>query len=85
MTVSSLVAINDIKNANFIRAGQVLKLSGTATVTSSASKAVYYTVKKGDTVWYLAKHYGSSMAQIKYWNKLSVNYVIYAGQKIRVK
>jgi LysM repeat protein/GH25 family lysozyme M1 (1,4-beta-N-acetylmuramidase) len=82
-TVSALTAINGIKNANFIRVGQVLKLSGT--VTKTASKVVYYTVRKGDTVWYLSRHYGTSMVQIKSWNKLNSKYVIYPRQKLRVK
>jgi LysM repeat protein/GH25 family lysozyme M1 (1,4-beta-N-acetylmuramidase) len=84
MTVSNLTAINGIKNKNFIRVGQVLKLTGTVT-QPAASKVAYYTVKKGDTVWYLSRKFGTSMAQIKSWNKLNMNYVIHPGQKLRVK
>jgi LysM repeat protein/GH25 family lysozyme M1 (1,4-beta-N-acetylmuramidase) len=84
-TVSALASINGIKNVNFIRTGQVLKLSGSATVTSSASKVTYYTVRKGDTVWYLSRYYGTSMTQIRSWNRLGANYVIYPGQKLRVR
>jgi LysM repeat protein/GH25 family lysozyme M1 (1,4-beta-N-acetylmuramidase) len=84
MSVSALASLNGIKNKNFIRVGQVIKLTSTVN-QSAASKAVYYTVKKGDVVSVIAKHHGTTSAQIKAWNKLSVNYVIYPGQKLRVR
>jgi LysM repeat protein/GH25 family lysozyme M1 (1,4-beta-N-acetylmuramidase) len=84
-TISTLASLNGIKNPNFIRTGQVLKLSGSAIVTSSASKAVYYTVKPGDVVSVIAMRYGSTSAQIKSWNKLNAKYVIYPNQKLRVR
>jgi LysM repeat protein/GH25 family lysozyme M1 (1,4-beta-N-acetylmuramidase) len=85
MTVSQLASINGIKNKNLIRVGQVLKLTWTATVQSTASKTVYYTVKSGDVVSAIAKRYGSTSAQIKTWNKLNAKYTIYPGQKLRVR
>jgi LysM repeat protein/GH25 family lysozyme M1 (1,4-beta-N-acetylmuramidase) len=84
LTVNTLASINGIKNKNFIRVGQVLKLTGTV-AQPAASKAVYYTVKKGDVVSVIAKRYGSTSAQIKTWNKLNSKYTIYPGQKLRIK
>jgi len=49
------------------------------------SKPVYHKVVKGDTVAKLAKKYGSTIYQIKAWNKLDKNYTIYVGKTIRVK
>jgi LysM repeat protein/GH25 family lysozyme M1 (1,4-beta-N-acetylmuramidase) len=83
MTVSNLASINGIKNPNLIRAGQVLKLSGSAPLVTS--KSVFYTVRKGDVVSVLAHRNGSTTAQIKSWNKLNYNCTIYPGQKLRVK
>lgn len=51
------------------------------------SKAEYYTVKKGDTLWDLAKKYygnGNQYPKIKSLNGLTSD-TIYAGQKLRVK
>lgn len=45
----------------------------------------YYTVQKGDTVSNIAKQYGTSIQQIKSWNKLNDDYLIKPGQKLRVK
>lgn len=78
-SVNELVKLNNIKNPNLIYPGQKIKLKG------SASKAIYHTVKKGDTVSELAVKYGSSVAQIKSWNKLKDVNKIYVGQKLRVK
>jgi LysM repeat protein/GH25 family lysozyme M1 (1,4-beta-N-acetylmuramidase) len=83
-TVSTLATANGIKNVNLIRVGQVLKISGSAPAAVN-NKAVYYKVKRGDTVSALAKRFGSSSAQIKSWNRLDNRYTIYAGKTIRVK
>ncbi|NEY20490.1 LysM peptidoglycan-binding domain-containing protein [Bacillus ginsengihumi] len=58
-------------------------LSGTASTSSSAKK--YHKVVRGDVVSRLAKKYGSSISQIKSWNKLNREYTIYVGEKLRVK
>lgn len=42
-------------------------------------------VVPGDTVSKLAAKYGSTIQQIKDWNKLDKNYTIYAGKTIRVR
>ncbi|MDP4104751.1 MAG: LysM peptidoglycan-binding domain-containing protein, partial [Bacillota bacterium] len=80
-TVRTLAALNNIKNVNFIMAGQVLKLKGTVV----SSKAVYHVVRRGDTVSELALQFGSTKAQIKAWNNLDSRYTIYIGKTIRVK
>ncbi|NMH83249.1 GH25 family lysozyme [Heyndrickxia coagulans] len=83
-TIARLKSLNGIKNVNLIYVGQRLKISGsTTTVTSNRKK--YVTVKKGDTVSELAAKYGSTITKIKSWNKLNSKYVIYPGQKLRVK
>ncbi|UZH06469.1 LysM peptidoglycan-binding domain-containing protein [Heyndrickxia coagulans] len=83
-TVSKLKSLNGIKNVNLIYVGQRLKISGSTTTVTSNSKK-YVTVKKGDTVSELAAKYGSTITKIKSWNKLNSKYVIYPGQKLRVK
>ncbi|MBT2688250.1 N-acetylmuramoyl-L-alanine amidase [Bacillus sp. ISL-47] len=47
--------------------------------------AVYHTVVSGDTVYSLSRTYGSTIQQIKDWNNLDDNYIIYVGQVLRVK
>ncbi|PEJ33168.1 hypothetical protein CN689_12470 [Peribacillus butanolivorans] len=45
-------------------------------------KATYHTVVKGDTISALAKKYGSTIIQVKDWNKLDSSYTIMVGQKL---
>jgi N-acetylmuramoyl-L-alanine amidase len=50
------------------------------------NSAVFHTVVSGDTVYSLSRTYGSTVQQIKDWNKLDVNYTIYVRQVLlRVK
>ena len=52
---------------------------------TSSSSAVYYTVKKGDTLSKIASKYGTTVSQIVKWNNISNPNLIYIGQKFRVK
>lgn len=45
----------------------------------------YHTVIKGDLVSKIAMEYGSTIKEIKTWNKLDSKYTIKVGQKLRVK
>jgi len=83
-TVSELAKINKIKNPNLIFVGQKLKVPGKPKANTTTA-ARYHIVKKGDTVSELAAKYGSTIAQIKSWNKLKDVNKIYVGQKLRVK
>jgi len=51
----------------------------------ATSTAKYHKVVSGDVVSKLAIKYGSTISQIKAWNKLDSKYTIYVGTKIRVK
>lgn len=52
---------------------------------TSSSPAMYYTVKKGDTLSKIANKYGTTVSQIVKWNNISNPNLIYVGQKFRVK
>lgn len=51
---------------------------------AATTKPVYYTVKKGDSAFAIAKKHGITMTQLKEWNHLDFN-EIKVGQKLRVK
>ena len=78
VTVKQLQDWNNIKNSSSIRVGQTLKLH---TATSSWTN---YTVKAGDSLGGIARHYGCSVSDLKSWNNLSTS-VIQPGQKLRVQ
>jgi len=82
-TVNQLVSLNNIKNPNFIRVGQKLKLPGES--TSSKTKKRYYTVKRGDTLSHIAQRYKTSVNKLVRLNNIKDANKIYVGQKLRVK
>ena len=80
-TYQHLAAINGIADPNRIYPGQVLKVDGSAQI----STAQYYTVKSGDTLSGIASRYGTTYQAIAALNGLSNPNLIYPGQKLRVK
>lgn len=90
-TVATLQSLNNIKNANLIYPGQIIKLpqttgnnasNGTSMVTSKSNT---YTVKKGDTLSEIAKKYGTTVSQLQKLNNIKDPNVIYAGQILKLK
>lgn len=76
-TVAVLQSLNNIKNANLIYIGQVLKLSGTV-----ASSGGSYTVKSGDTLSEIAIQVNSTVKKLQDKNGIKDANKIYIGQKI---
>ena len=50
-----------------------------------ASKVQYYTVRAGDNLTAIAQRFGTSVAQLVAWNRISNPNLILVGQKLRVK
>ena len=61
------------------------KAKSAAATVPAASKVVYYTVGKGDTLSKIAKKYGVTVDQLMKWNKLKDAGSIRKGQKLIVK
>ncbi|RYM02811.1 LysM peptidoglycan-binding domain-containing protein [Sporolactobacillus sp. THM7-7] len=76
-TVSSLARLNHISNPNKIFVGQRIKLSGTASVSSRS-----YTVRRGDTLWEIARSKGTTVGKLKSKNNLRSD-LIFPGQKLK--
>lgn len=76
-----------LKSASFIEAlarGHVNGITKSFNLPKK-STAVYHTVVSGDTVYSISRTYGSTVQQIRDWNNLDGNYIIYVGQRLRVK
>ncbi|MHB1536452.1 MAG: LysM peptidoglycan-binding domain-containing protein, partial [Acidimicrobiales bacterium] len=64
-TVEALASQNDISDPNFIMAGQVLTIDGSAPTTSAApASGGSYTVRAGDTLGAIASRYGTTAANL---------------------
>ena len=90
---SSLMALNNLRNRNFIREGQVLILPGNdgsnpvslARLTSElvASNGIYV-VRNGDNIAGIARRFDTSPQTIQSLNDLTDMNKIYVGQELRV-
>lgn len=93
-SIASLVALNDIKNPNLVRIGQVLSLpAATSTAppstppaappatTAPAGGATHHVVRAGETISGIASRYGISQAQLIAANGLTDGRV-YVGQRL---
>ncbi|MEK5323382.1 LysM peptidoglycan-binding domain-containing protein [Aeribacillus sp. FSL M8-0254] len=83
-TVSELAKINKIKNPDLIFVGQKLKVPGKPKANTTTA-ARYHVVQKGDTLWEIAKKYGTTVDKLVNLNKIKNPDLVYPGQKIRVK
>lgn len=99
MNLAQIAALNQISNLNAIRVGQVLKVSNAAgsnntqnttqpsagAPTNTAPSTTGYTVKSGDTLSAVAAANGVSLANLLSWNNLSLQAIIYPGQKLTIQ
>lgn len=79
-TVNAIARANNLKNPNFIRVGQKLWIPTGG--GASTCNGTWYTVQQGDTVYSLAKKYGTTVEAISRANGLRDPYVIKTGQRL---
>ena len=87
--VSRIVQANNINHKHFIRTGQKLKipLRGSGRVYASQSTSLSggkYKVRKGDSLWLIAKKFKTNTKTLQRLNKLDSTR-LYVGQMIKVK
>lgn len=76
-TASALQSANNIRNANLIYPGQVLRVNGQTT----AQRA--YTVRSGDNLSVIASRLGTTVAHLQSANSIRNANLIYPGQTLR--
>ncbi len=88
VSVDQLCVWNNIRNRNVIVPGQKLVVRVPASdvdyAESTSDPPRYHTVRRGESVSTIAKHYGLRTSQVLYWNGLSSRDPIYPGQKLYV-
>ena len=82
-TYQALAAYNGIANPNLIHPGQVIRIPGSGSGSTSGEQ--YYTVVSGDNLTRIANRYGTTVNQLVAWNGIKNPNLIYPGQKLRVK
>lgn len=78
-TVSALASLNHIANPDLIYPGQELNLP-----RSSVPSAGTYTVRRGDTLWGIARWYGTTVSALAELNRIANPDLIYPGQVLKL-
>jgi membrane-bound lytic murein transglycosylase D len=90
-SVRRIMRANNLRRSNYIVAGKTLKipLRGTtipSTSTRTAVKGVipeYHKVRRGDSLWIIARRYGTTVKQIQALNNLTTT-ALSIGQKLKI-
>ncbi len=94
-SVRTLMQLNDLRRANSIRRGQVLKLPGATAVQAAATVAAasapeqkpppgtIYVVRRGDALSDVARRVGMSENELMTLNRIKDRNFIYEGQRLR--
>jgi len=91
VSVDAISAANGGVNPRRLQAGQrlVIPVSGSHVQLASASTAQpswqTHRVRRGDTLWGIARRYDVSIGQLRAWNSLGRSSRIQPGQSIRVR
>ncbi len=85
-TTAELMKINNLNSKSILKIGQKIKVPSAKPVVQTTpdetenvvitTHPIYHTVKSGETLYGLSKKYGSSVAQLKSWNKLSSDVIV---------
>jgi membrane-bound lytic murein transglycosylase D len=84
-----LVALNNLRSANHIRAGQVLRLPSDGSepivvaMAEPPADGVYH-VRRGDNLTIIAARFGISQSDLVAWNRLRNKNQLTIGQRLRV-
>ena len=86
VSVRDLQTWNNIRDPRKLRAGRTLTLFQSPAPAKPAVRSgpVKHTVRRGDSLWSIARQYNVRVSDLMRWNDLSRNEVIQPGQSIRI-
>lgn len=87
VSVEQLAIQNNIQNPNLIYVNQVLQIttSDRPNTRYDSTTSTYYTVKRGDNLYRIARRYGTTINSIVQLNNISNPNLIYPGQRLLIR
>ena len=94
MSVRRLAALNGLSRDDVLHPGERLRLytrvphvshGKPTTGDRTSTHQVIYTVRSGDTLWQIARHFHVSVKEVRTWNAISLDTPIMAGQKLTIR
>ncbi len=91
-TVAALVSLNDGIDPRALQVGETIRvpadggaaLASGGSPASAASTRSTYRVRRGDSLWEIARRSGVTVSDLKSWNSLGRRSTIQPGQRLRV-
>ena len=80
----SIKELNGLRSLHYIKPGQKLKIPAASGEINSTGKWITYIIKKGDTLWDIARKFGVLVESLISWNEVEVASRIKAGDRIRI-
>jgi membrane-bound lytic murein transglycosylase D len=86
VSVRDLQKWNNISDPRKLRAGKTITLfhSPAPSTATARSGTIKHTVRRGDSLWSISRHYKVKVNDLMRWNDLSRNTVIQPGQSIKI-
>lgn len=81
--VADLTRWNGLQSRAAIHPGQQLMVSAPSSRTTQGQPRVHV-VKRGDSLWSIAKHYGVRVAELAAWNGIGTRGIIRPGQQLQL-
>lgn len=82
-SVRTLMNLNSLRNPNRISPGQQLRVDGQARAAAASGTPSTYTVRRGDSLWNIARRFGTTVDRIKRDNNLRSN-TLRPGQRLEI-
>lgn len=86
VSVKDLQRWNNLSNPNKLRVGQTLTMFYSPAPGASANQSgtIKHTVKRGDSLWSISRHYKVKINDIMRWNDLRRSAVLQPGQSLKI-
>ncbi len=83
VSIEKIASLNNIKNPNLIFPGQRLQIPVT-NATGGGSNTLYYRVRRGDSLWRIARRYRTTVSNLVRLNNIRNPRLIYVGQVLKI-